>query len=174
LVLSAAARGETDLFKSFAYEAHAAYFVPAGNLDGALAPAPGAGLRVATPYYGSTSAFLFLDITRFRTRDAQIPVLFGAGGLGLEWEGLPVYLPRPGAGAAMYEARIAAEDDPGHRYPFLQGGEAEFGVFAGLRWETPLLRSAFLSASARWDGVFTLPETTHIVSAAVGAGWRWH
>jgi hypothetical protein len=74
----------------------------------------------------------------------------------------------------MYEARIRTEDDPDRRYPFLHGGEAEFGVFAGLRWETRWGRSAFLSASARWDAVFTRPAASHIVSAALGAGWRWH
>jgi hypothetical protein len=172
-ILGPAVHAGTDLFKAFACEARLSYLAPAGNLADALRPAPGAGLRVATPYYGRSDAFLFLDIAGTEARSGSIPVRFGAVGLGLEWTGLPAYLPRPGAGAAMYEARIRAEDDPDGRFPFLHGGEAEFGSFASLRWERPLGRSALLSASARWDVIFTLPEYSQFFSASVGAGWQW-
>jgi hypothetical protein len=174
LMLPGMAGAHSALFTAFSLEARSDYVVPMGNLRSVLDPGAGMGLRLSSPYYRSLDAFVFLDVARLAARDGTLPVLFGGGGPGLEWAGLPAWLPRPGGGAALYLARIGADDDPENRYEFLHGGESEFGIFASLRWEVSLGRRLALSAGARWDEILTSPESSRMFAASLGIGWRWH
>lgn len=173
LGLAVAAHAHSSLFESAALSAQAGYVMPRGDLRGVLRPAPSLGLRFATSYYGAAEAFAFAEGAWMETRKDAVPVLFAAAGLGLEWAGGPAWLPRPGAGVAMYEARIEAEDDPGDRFPLLHGGESEFGCFPSLRWQASLRERFILWAGGRWDIVFTSRRYSHAASLGMGAGWRW-
>jgi hypothetical protein len=173
LGIAATARAHSSLFGTGTLSAQAGFTMPRGNLDGVLRPAPAFGLRFATSYYAAAEAFAFAEGAWLEARRGAVPVLFAAFGVGLEWAGLPAWLPRPGAGAAMYEARIEAEDDPGNRFPLLHGGESEFGCFPSLRWQMALGERFILWGGGRWDLIFTSPRYTHAAELGLGAGWRW-
>lgn len=170
-LLAAASHAGSELFRSLSVEAAGGVMLAQGNLDGVLEPAPSGELRLGTGYYGDFSAHAFLAYSPTRARGMD--VAFQAVGVGLDWGGLPAWWPRPLGGVAMYVARIGAEDDPDDRYPLLHGGESEFGSYAGLRWEWILGKSWQVSASGRWDAIFTRPAYSHLVSLQCGAGWRW-
>jgi hypothetical protein len=170
-LLAAPASGRSELFRSLSFEASGGIMLPQGNLDEVLEPAPSGTARVSTTYYHAFHAHAFLAYAAVEA--AGMSLSFQAVGLGLEWAGLPAWLPRPLAGVAMYAARLPISEDPENRFPLLHGGESEFGAYPGLRWEWAVGGAWSLSASARWDVIFTHPEPSHLLSLQWGAGWKW-
>lgn len=165
------ARAASELFRSVDVEAAAGMTLAQGNLDGVLDAGPAAGLRFSTSYYRAWRAHAFVHYSA--TRAEGMDVSLQAFGMGLEWGGLPAWLPRPLAGVAMYAARLPEEEDPADRYVLLHGGESEFGAYPGLRWQWGFGAGWLVSATARYDVIFTKPEPSRLLTLQCGAGWGW-
>jgi hypothetical protein len=163
----------SELFRRLSLEAEGGYAFPQGNLEPVLGPSPDFGLRFTSSYHGPFLAHVRLHGGRLDGGQIPVPVLFAAGGVGLEWRGARVYLPALGLGVSLNYGRISRDDVPAGRSFFMEDGESEFGFYPFLRWHIPVRRAFFLVGEIRNDVMLTEPKYSRMISTTIGAGWQW-
>lgn len=170
-------RGETPgalpmgPFKAWETALETGILLPQGDLADVLAPAPLAGARLSTSYYGRWRAVGALSYTRLDGPDSPASVDYVAAAAGLAWRAPRPWIPGVESALVLHYVR-AAEVDPSHQgYLFLEDGESEFGTRAGLLWEAPFGASLRCMAGARWDLLFTGPEYSHLATLLLGVAW---
>jgi hypothetical protein len=177
----AAAAGETGalppsapagarLFQSWEFAGSGGVLLPLGGLADVLDPAPLAGFRAVTSYYGSWRAFGTFSAARLDGPRSPAAVGLASLAAGLEWRPSSAWAPAAGGGLGLHYVR-ALESIPGETYYFLSDGETEFGLRGHLRWGLAMSSSLALEAGASWDLLFTGPEYSHLAAFLVGIAW---
>lgn len=172
-ILAVPSQAASELFRRLSLEAEAAYLFPQGNLESVLDPSQDFGLRITSAYHGPFLAHVRVHGGRLVGEHNPAPVLFAAGGVGLEWRGSRAYLPAAGLGVSLNYGRISRDDLPAGRSLLMEDGESEFGFYPFLRWHIPVRRAFFLVGEIRNDVMLTEPEYSRMISTSIGAGWQW-
>lgn len=158
------------LFEWWEFAGGGGVLLPLGDLAEVLDPAPLAGFRAATSYYGSWRAFGTLSAARLDGARSPAAVGLASAAAGLEWRPPVPWAPAAGGGLGLHYVR-ALESIPGETYYFLSDGETEFGLRSHLRWGFAMSASLALEAGASWDLLFTGPEYSHLASFQAGIAW---
>lgn len=159
------------LFETLELSLESGILLPLGDLADILDPAPLAGFRLATSYYGDWRATASLAGAHLDGPGSPAAVGFAAAAAGLEWKGGPAWAPAAGTGLGLYYARATGVDRNHGEYLFLEDGESEFGMQASLRWGRSLGGSVGVETGLRWDLMLTAPEYSHMASWQVGVRW---
>lgn len=173
LACPASLRAQADILHDPEVEASLGWLAPAGNLAGKLDPAPQAGLRLTTSYFGNWRAHGQFRFCRLDGNDVLASVYLAQAGTGLQWQSpASPWLPALGMGLGLYYVRIDAKKPWVDRFLFLEEGESEFGFYPFLAWSRRLSKSWRLQWGCQWDVVWSEPEYEHLPSFHLGLGWR--
>ncbi len=145
---------------------------PVGKLADALDPSPGVWLQAKTGYVGAMKARVGINYALLDGEDSPASVHYARGGVGLEYEGWPAWVPVPSFGVSLYFARVA-QAKPGLRAAYLESNESEFGAYVGFAWKVPLQGRWRPEAGLVWDLVFSRPHLVHLPGVYAGMAWEW-
>lgn len=159
------------LFQSWELAGEGGIYMPMGRLGDIIDPAPVAGLRMATSYYGDWRAVAGISGGVLAGPGTDVALAVAAA--GLEWRTGPSWLPKPGLGISLTYVRSTGEKEEEVEYLFMDDGESEFGIQSSLQWIIPAGPSLRIRAGGRYDMTFTEPVYSHALSFAAGAGWAW-
>lgn len=158
------------LFQSWEIAGSGGVLLPIGDLADILDPAPLAGFRAVTSYYGSWRAFGTFSAARLDGPRSPAAVGLASLAAGLEWRPRSAWAPAAGGGLGLHYVR-ALESLPRETYYFLSDGETEFGLRSHLRWGFSMSSSLALEAGASWDLLFTGPDYSNLAAFQVGIAW---
>jgi hypothetical protein len=165
------AAGGARLFEWWEFAGSGGVLFPLGETAEFLDPAPLAGFRAVTSYYGSWRAYGAISAARLDGSRSPAAVGYASAAAGLEWRPSMPWAPAAGGGLGLHYVR-ALEAIPGETYYFLSDGETEFGLRGHIRWGLPVSSSLDLEAGASWDLLFTGPEYSHLASIRLGIAWK--
>lgn len=173
LAWPAGPRAQADILHDPELVASLGLLMPAGSLAGKLDPAPQAGLRLTTSYFGNWRAHGQFRFCRLDGSDVLASAFLAQAGTGLQWQS-PVspWLPALGMGLGLYYVRIDEKKPGVDHYLFLEEGESEFGFYPFLAWSRRLSHSWHLHWGFHWDVIWSEPESGHLPSLHAGLGWR--
>lgn len=172
-VTAAPRSGGARMFETLELAGEAGIFFPLGRLRDVLDPAPMAGLRATTSYYGNWRATAGLSAVLLEGPGSPASVALALAAAGLEWRGGPVWIPKPALALGLAYVRTVEKAEENGDYLFMDDGESEFGIQSSLLWMVPFGSGFQARAGARWDMMFTSPVYSHAASILAGTSWTW-
>lgn|GEM_PF-3137794 len=174
LIAPSRPRAQADILQSPGLEASLGWMAPRGTLSGALDPAPQAGFRLTTSYYGDWRAHGQFRFGRLDGSETLASAYLAQAGAGLQWQSpASWWWPALGAGLGLYYVRVDEKKPPDGPYLFLEDGESEFGFYPFAAWRRPLAGSLYAHWGMQWDVIWSEPDTGHLLSFHAGLGWQW-